>query len=231
MSSRSSSSRRSGSRAGRRRIRLLDEESNQAPNSDAGPLPSQSTNGIDDDVENEIFPDDEPPVEDEEGEELFGENMERDYEHIPALDVYDPEILDDSGEYSSLSMEARREAEKEMDRRDRLEAVAAGAELPEGLLYDESDSASLSGAAGRKRRRIAERAAEGDGDVREDEEIVEGIDVMENMRGRPVWEHVQVPVVAQEIRRRFKGFLQSFRDEKSQLKFLEKIRIMCQGNH
>lgn len=49
------------------------------------------------------------------------------------------------------------------------------------------------------------------------------------MRGREVWEHVQVPVVSQEIRRRFKGFLQSYRDEKGALKYAEKIRSMCQG--
>lgn len=42
----------------------------------------------------------------------------RDYRPIPELDVYEPDMLDDSGEFSELSIDARRAAEREMRQRD-----------------------------------------------------------------------------------------------------------------
>lgn len=161
--------------------------------------------------------------EEDDDEDLFNDNMEQDYRPIPELDVYDADLLDDSGEYSNLSMEARREAEKEMRQRDHLDDDSGR------LLYDESeDRTDTSAAAQRKRRKRPPTADEHQ--IVEEDEIMEGIDILENMRGRQVWEHVQVPIVAQEIKRRFKGFLQSFRDENGALKYAEKIKIMCQEN-
>jgi len=54
----------------------------------------------------------------EDGEELFGENMEDDYRPIPELDVYDTKHLDDS-EYSEISLGDRIAAEAEMRKRDK----------------------------------------------------------------------------------------------------------------
>ncbi|KAH8031142.1 hypothetical protein HPB51_013259 [Rhipicephalus microplus] len=72
--------------------------------------------------------------EQEEGEELFGDNMEDDYRAIPALDVYDPQMLDDS-EYSALSESDRRAVEEQLRQRDRAEGRVAG-RMRKGLLYE-----------------------------------------------------------------------------------------------
>lgn len=57
----------------------------------------------------------------------------RDYRPIPALDVYDPAVLDDD-EFDEMTPEARREAERLMRKRDREDAAARG-RLHRGLLY------------------------------------------------------------------------------------------------
>ena len=41
-----------------------------------------------------------------EGEDLFGDNMERDYQPIPELDTYEEDLID-RGEYATLSPGAR----------------------------------------------------------------------------------------------------------------------------
>lgn len=56
--------------------------------------------------------------EEDEGEELFGDNMENDYRPRPELDNYDAADLDDD-DFSDISESDRRAAEIEMGRRDR----------------------------------------------------------------------------------------------------------------
>ena len=81
----------------------------------------------DDEVENE-----------DDGEELFGDNMEEDYRQIPDLDVYDTKHFDDS-EYSEISLGDRIAAEAEMRRRDR-EAGRLKARMRRGLEVFDSSS-------------------------------------------------------------------------------------------
>ncbi len=52
---------------------------------------------------------------------------------IPELDVYEPEGLASNDDYSSMSPNARAEAEREMRQRDRAEALATGG-LRRGLV-------------------------------------------------------------------------------------------------
>ena len=56
-----------------------------------------------------------------------------DYRPIPHLDVYDTNVVDDE-EYENISADARAQAEREMRKRDRQEALATGRTRP-GLLY------------------------------------------------------------------------------------------------
>lgn len=56
--------------------------------------------------------------EEDDGEELFGDNMENDYRPRPELDNYDAADLDDD-DLSDISQSDRRAAEIEMSRRDR----------------------------------------------------------------------------------------------------------------
>ena len=57
----------------------------------------------------------------------------RDYRHIPRLDVYDRDILDES-DYDALSPGARARVEADLRKRDRAEAIATG-RLRRDLLY------------------------------------------------------------------------------------------------
>ncbi|KAF9012404.1 MCM2/3/5 family-domain-containing protein [Cyathus striatus] len=61
--------------------------------------------------------------EDEEGEDLFGETLAEDYAPNELLDQYSDAGIDDNDELDELSAAARREAERQMARRDRLERV------------------------------------------------------------------------------------------------------------
>uniref|UniRef100_A0A8C7GEJ8 DNA replication licensing factor MCM2 n=1 Tax=Oncorhynchus kisutch TaxID=8019 RepID=A0A8C7GEJ8_ONCKI len=107
------------------------------------------------------------PGEEEEGdgEELIGDTMERDYRAIPELDRYEEEGLDLDEELSELSPGARAAAEDAMRRRDREQ----GGRLRRGLLYDSEDEDERPA----RRRRLAERAADGSGVEGEDEEMIE----------------------------------------------------------
>uniref|UniRef100_A0AAQ5Z8Z6 DNA replication licensing factor MCM2 n=1 Tax=Amphiprion ocellaris TaxID=80972 RepID=A0AAQ5Z8Z6_AMPOC len=147
--------------------------------------------------------------EDGDGEELIGDGMERDYRAIPALDQYEAEGLDlDDEDLSELSPGARAAAEEAMRRRDREQGVSG--RLRRGLLYDSEDEDDERPAA--RRRRLAERAAEGvaDGD---EEEMIESIENLEDMKRHGVG-----------------NFLRTHVDENGHNVFKEKISDMCKEN-
>ncbi|XP_038068588.1 DNA replication licensing factor mcm2-like [Patiria miniata] len=160
--------------------------------------------------------------EDEEGEELFGDGMERDYRVIPELDRYDADHLDEE-DYDSMAPDERAEAERLMRKRDREEAIATGRMRP-GLLYEESDEEDERPT---RRRRLAERAAEG---MEDDEEMIESIENLEDMKGHSVREWVSMAGPRLEIYNRFKNFLRTFVDDKGHNLYREKIRQMCEAN-
>ncbi|RMX61533.1 hypothetical protein pdam_00013734 [Pocillopora damicornis] len=162
--------------------------------------------------------------EEEEGEELFGDRMEQDYRPIPALDVYDPAALDDE-DFDEMTPEARQEAERLMRKRDREEAAARG-RLHRGLLYDETDEEDEE--QPRRRRRLAERAA--DGDMQDEDELIESIENLEDMKGHSVREWVSMQAPRLEIKNRFKQFLRSFVDDQGKSVYREKISQMCEAN-
>ncbi|KAI5709035.1 hypothetical protein M8J76_008691 [Diaphorina citri] len=128
-------------------------------------------------------------VEDEDegsGEELFGDNLENDYRPMPALDRYDHDQLDDS-DYSVISADARAEAERALRRRDREQSMG-GRRGDADLLYESDEDEE----APRRKRRAAERAAEGD---LGDEEMIESIEDLEETRGYSIREWVAKDLV------------------------------------
>ncbi|CAH1782811.1 unnamed protein product [Owenia fusiformis] len=163
-----------------------------------------------------------PVVEEDEGEELFGDNMERDYRAIPELDTYGQEGMDDDPDLSDISQGDRAEAERAMRKRDREDERGTG-RMRRGLLYDESDEDEE---VPSRRRRVAERAAEGG----EDEDMIESIENLEDMKGHTVREWVSMAAPRMEIFNRFKNFLRTFVDDKGHNLFREKIRTMVEGN-
>lgn len=158
--------------------------------------------------------------EDEDGEELFGDNMENDYRPVPHLDRYDLDELDQEV-YSDISQGDRAAAEEEMRRRDR----AAGIHRDDrDIFYDKSDDEDD---IPRAKRRAAEKAAEGE---MEDAEMIESIENLEDTKGHSVKEWVSMLGPRTEIANRFNSFLRTFVDAKGQYIYRDRIRRMCEQN-
>ncbi|KAF4522245.1 hypothetical protein B566_EDAN009089 [Ephemera danica] len=192
------------------------------PRSDAVTSPLRDLEEFEDEtdiIENGVESDHPDEEEEGEGEELFGDNMEADYRPMPALDRYDPNMLDEE-DYDVLSPGARAAAEEELGRRDR--------ELGgrRGLEYDEESDEE--GIAPRRKRRIAEKAAEGEV---EDAEMVESIENLEDTKGYTTKEWVSMLGPSTEIANRFKNFLRNHVDSQGQFMFRDRMRKMCENNH
>lgn len=163
------------------------------------------------------------------GEELFGDNFERDYLPRPKLDVYEGDQLDDAS-YSEMSLGDRIAAEATLDRRDKLEGRFSG-RLRHGLdIYDDgtSEISDVDQPSRRKRaRKTAQMFGEGFGDT---EEMIESIENLEDTRGMSVREWVVQIAPKREIYNRFKNFLRTTTDDKGRNIFRDKIRIMSEDN-
>ncbi|KAI5607553.1 DNA replication licensing factor MCM2, partial [Silurus asotus] len=171
-----------------------------------------------------LLGDHEPEEEEEDGEELFGNQLEGDYRPIPELDRYEAEGLDDE-DLSELSPGARARAEAAMNDRDKRIGIGR---MGRGLLYDSEDEDDER--PSKRRRRLAERAAEGAGAEGEDEEMIESIENLEDMKGHSVREWVSMAAPRLEIYHRFKNFLRTHVDEHGHNVFKERISDMCKEN-
>merc|ERR1712172_94295 len=166
--------------------------------------------------------------EEDDGEELFGDNLENDYRPMPGLDRYDPEALDDD-DFNMMSESDRAAAEAALRQRDRAEGRRADGRMRRGLLYDEDDEDDEP--ARRRRRLAADRAAEGHiEDDEEDQGLIESIENLEDTRGRTIREHVTQIGPRTECLNRFKNFLRTYVDSRGQSLYKEKIRTMCEEN-
>ncbi|EFO84311.1 hypothetical protein GCK72_003727 [Caenorhabditis remanei] len=170
----------------------------------------------------EMFNNEEEDPEDEEGENLFGDDMERDYRAQPELDQYSESGMDDASDIGSLNVDARRAAEREMAQRDQL--LDDDALMYEDADIDSSDQRGRRGRGGRRDRR-----REDVDEAMEEEDIP--VDILENIRGRTIRDHVSDEAVAKEIERRFKNFLRSYHEPGSkQTKYIQLIKAMAADN-
>ncbi|VDO97923.1 unnamed protein product [Heligmosomoides polygyrus] len=177
--------------------------------------PLGTQNG-EEDVIDELFNNENEDIEDEEGENLFGDDMERDYRAQPELDIYSESGMDDASDIDELSLSGRLAAEREMAQRDQLLDDDA-------LFYEEGDDEQR---RKRRRRPAAEEGEEGDQEM---EEVP--IDILENLRGRSTKDHVSDEAVAREIERRFKNFLRAFKDPVTRkAKYLNAMSQMAAEN-
>ena len=159
--------------------------------------------------------------EEDDGENLFGDNMEDDYRAMPHLDNFDPRLLDEE-EYENLSMEDRMAAEQLMRKRDREEGRGEG-RMRRGLLYDDDEDEPRA-----RRRRMAEMAAMEDEPM--EEEGVESIENLEDTKGKPIREWVALAGPRKEVYNRFRNFLRTYVDDRGTNLYHEKIKAMCQKN-
>ncbi|KAI6216462.1 DNA replication licensing factor MCM2 [Aphelenchoides fujianensis] len=151
----------------------------------------------------------------DDGEDLFGDDMERDYRPQPELDVLSASGLDDGTDCRPALVGA---AEREMAERDNLM-------LDDGqLFYEEGDDEP----ADIRRRRRARQPLEDEEEEEAEDEV--GIDILENMRDRTLRDHVRDEAVGREIEKRFKRFLRSFKDANGQSKYINGIKEMAAHN-
>ncbi|THD20299.1 DNA helicase [Fasciola hepatica] len=194
----------------------------RSPEPDDVPFEDESAAILGDDVADE---------EAESGENLFGDDMERDYRPIPELDVYEAEGLAPVDEdFEELSPNTRTEAEREMRQQDREQALATGG-LRRGPIADLYGSDEEDEVVPVRRRRLAERVAAGMGpELEEPEAALESIENLEDMKGMPVTEWVQKPATRQEIKNRFRSILRTFLDENDRNVYAERIMQMAREN-
>ncbi|CAL2033996.1 unnamed protein product [Caenorhabditis brenneri] len=194
---------------------MADRRDNDEPLADNPLVDEEDVDEID-----ELFNNEEPDPEDEEGENLFGDDMERDYRAQPELDQYSESGMDDASDVGSLSVAARRAAEREMAQRDQLLDDDA-------LMYEDGDSELDTRRGGRAGRGRGRRQDEDE--MMEEEDIP--VDILENIRGRTIRDHVSDEAVAREIERRFKNFLRSFKEKNSSdIKYIKMIKDMAADN-
>ncbi|CAL8139298.1 unnamed protein product [Orchesella dallaii] len=161
-----------------------------------------------------------------EGEDLFGDGLERDYRPIPHQDRYDPELLDDS-DMSEVSIGGRLNAEREMRVRDRQEGRTG--RMRKGLLYDDDEDDMLPTSRKRRFRRHSGESSVVSGDKPEETEY-ESMDNLEDTRGMSVSDWIAMPGTKNEIINRFRHFLNTFTDARGAHLYREKIRKMCEEN-
>ncbi|CAD6194709.1 unnamed protein product [Caenorhabditis auriculariae] len=181
------------------------------------PLPAGQVEDEHDAID-EMFNNEVDDPEEEDGENLFGDDMERDYREQPELDVYSESGMDDASDIADISIDARRAAEREMAQRDQMFDDDA-------LMYEDGDDDVRRRGTARGRPTAA-----GDADEAAVEEEIP-IDILENIRGRSIRDHVADEAVSKEIERRFKSFLRTFKDSNTQqVKYVQAIRQMAADN-
>ncbi|XP_066256670.1 DNA replication licensing factor Mcm2 [Euwallacea similis] len=158
-------------------------------------------------------------MEEEEGEELFGDNMENDYRPMPHLDRYDDRLLDEE-DYDPMSIEDRLAAEADLRQRDRDLGILRRDDRE--LFYDKDDDEDP-----KNKRKRAEKAAAGE---QEDQDMIESIENLEDTKGYTIKDWVVMMGPRTEIANRFKNFLRTYVNSRGQYIYKEKIRRMCENN-
>ncbi|XP_003376386.1 ATPase family protein [Trichinella spiralis] len=213
----------SQTRRRKRRVQMADDDDNEVSHhSDA----RRDQSALAEDIHEELFGDGlSVELEDEdEGEDL-------DYERISELDVFDESLIDDNSDYSELSVEARRAAEREMRIRDQLEGIGDESQRRLAMLYDElSDDEKSREAVSRRRRRAQGRRIEGEIFDEEPSVGINDFDVANMIRERQEWNVEKVPLFLKAVANIFRHFLKHFKDSKGRYIYMDKMREMCQKN-
>ncbi|CCA73696.1 probable DNA replication licensing factor (nimQ) [Serendipita indica DSM 11827] len=183
-----------------------------------------------------------PVDEDDEGEDLFGEDMEEDYVRDPRLDRYDKRDINDEEEFDEMDPAARRAAEQAMDRRDRAAGRGPGRRaaarermpfiLSDGMEADDDDDLDpaaglLAGMKPRVRKQYDERKDIDDAEGIEDTIPLEHLS---DIKANSIAEWIATPSVQRSIEQHFRHFLLSYRDEAGSSVYGERIKDLGETN-
>ncbi|KAI7872822.1 MCM2/3/5 family-domain-containing protein [Spinellus fusiger] len=161
------------------------------------------------------------------GEDLFGENMNRDYENNSQLDNYENEGVDDA-EYEAMDISERHALESNMRRRDnaiqRREGRMAGAFMDDG---EENEMEDMTAPNRRRHRRMYDVQEEDFENATTTEMTLEDLRSIKNVT---VSEWINQEAPRRTIKREFKDFLQTYVDENGISVYGERIRDMGERN-
>lgn len=177
-------------------------------------------------VEAEVPLDDlDDAVEEEEGEDLFGDNMEQDYRASEVLDRYNlnADEIDDEA-YGAMDIADRQEVDALLDRRDRRELLGKsshGSSRRHGAFLSEDDEEGATSDAAalplRRRRRHDYEEDDLDEDVADEDGNLAApllsLESLTDVKTDTVAEWVVQPAVSRSIARGFKNFLLTCMDE------------------
>ncbi|KAF9324785.1 MCM DNA helicase complex subunit [Linnemannia elongata] len=185
------------------------------------PLPSSDPedNGL---IDNEMISDLEEDLEGE-GEDLYGSDMENDYNVNASQDVYDIDDLDDE-EYERMDPAERARAEAEMARRDAERARAAG-RIPEAFMDDDAGN-TLN--VVHRRRRVHEQDLMDD--LEDMSNVILGPEQLSDHKGMPITEWVTKELTRRTIMSEFRRFLLEFVDDKGESVYGPLIRALGLAN-
>jgi DNA replication licensing factor MCM2 len=154
--------------------------------------------------------------EDEEGEDLFGDDViERDYRENREQDVYDERDIDDQI-YSDIDNDTRAVVEEKLRRRDR-ELLRKQGLLPPAF-DDDYDNEPLQIRHRRKRHP--------DLDL---DQVTLPVEILEEIKG-PINEYVAMDGPRKALMKEFRHFISSYVNENGISIYGERIRAMCEAN-
>ncbi|KAL1413566.1 MCM DNA helicase complex subunit [Vanrija albida] len=173
--------------------------------------------------------------EEDEGEDLFNDNIVRDYESNADLDRYSDADIDDRSSLPEMSRTERLAAEREMARRDRGlpgSRAARRGRVPTFLQSDDDDDGGydgglLSGINTRRARRHYDERIEED-DVEDDDEM--SLEHLGDIKASSIAEWVAVPSVRRAIQKHFKSFLMTYVDANGQSVYGQRIKHLGEVN-
>ncbi|KAK9479331.1 MCM2/3/5 family-domain-containing protein [Lipomyces japonicus] len=147
-------------------------------------------------------------VEEEDGIDLFGDNMERDYENLGQNNTYDlgKDYIDED-DYDDMDIEERQRVDELLNRRDKIVRGRRG--LPDAFLDD--DDMDLELPTHRRRR----NAYDEDPDLSDEDPLMEEMSMnsLADVKAPTIAEWVSQPAVNRTIAREFKSFLLEYIDE------------------
>ncbi|CCL98347.1 uncharacterized protein FIBRA_00342 [Fibroporia radiculosa] len=219
---------------GRPGLARRDSDSSLPPSSPLAPF-----SDTDDSLDERDAVRDVDDAEDDEGEDLFNENLDDDYATNELLDRYSDSGLNDEEDFEGLSAAARRAAEAQMARRDRQEQsgrrggrAARRSRMPNFLQSDDvedddDDRGLLAGTKRRTRRQYDERKEMDDMDGVEDEIPIEQLS---DIKAKSIVEWIANERVRRSIIRHFRQFLMTYVDEHGASVYGQRIRNLGENN-
>lgn len=206
------------------------DELESAPSSSPPPTTDLPPFSEDSDFEENELPSefqelpDDDELEDDEGVDLFGENMEKDYRENARKDHYESDDIDDN-EYNELDIGERAIVDAKLNRRDREKARLEG-HLPAAFIDDEDDD--MASMLVRRRRHQADEAYD---DMLVDNEIpAPSLESLKDIKGHSLEEWIVMEGPRQAIKREFHDFLTTFINEKGESVYGQKMKEMCEAN-